>query len=240
MRINRFATLTLALVATCALAARGADPGEVQDQFDATFRLLEQADAARSAGRADDARRLYGATIAAYQELAATYPNVQPELVRFRVAYCRNQVMGLLTSPAEGGSARAPLPSAAALQRPPPSSGLPIAPAVAQGIALCRTGLFEKARHVVRDYCADNPDDAMGLLVQATACLGLGDNATARALLEQAVAKAPALREAHYNLAQLLVRAGTPDFEAARRHYQASVRLGGARDEDLEAVLALD
>jgi len=62
MRINRFATLTLALVATCALAARGADPGEVQDQFDATFRLLEQADAARSAGRADDARRLYGAS----------------------------------------------------------------------------------------------------------------------------------------------------------------------------------
>ena len=240
--IFRF-TIILAGVVCLALTApeaRGDAAGRIEDHFDATFRLLEQADAARAAGKTDDARRLYGATIATYQELAAKYPTVQSELVRFRVAYCKNQIIALLTDqnrPAADDAAAAPQTAG---PPPTPTPRRPVDPAVAQGLALCSGGQFEAARHAVAAYCAAAPDDPIGLLVQATASLGLGENETAVALLKRVVAAAPDLREAHYNLAQLLVRTATPDFETARRHYQESIRRGGARDEDLEAVLGLE
>ncbi len=238
-----FALLPTIVLLLTGTPSRAAAP-RAQDQFDATFRLLEQADAARGEGRTDDARRLYGAAIAAYQELAAKHPDTQTELVLFRIGYCRNQIMGLLAAPATaavtGATNAVDTPAPAPRDPPGKAAVLPVAPSVAEGIALCRTGQFERARTILSRHLTDAPDDPVGLLAMGTACLGLGDNIQAIAMLKRAVEMAPAMGEAHYNLAQLLVRATAPDIEAARHHYRESIRLGGMRDDDLEAVLAID
>jgi len=56
--------------------------------------------------------------------------------------------------------------------------------------------------------------------------------------LRKALALDPAFGEAHFNLAVFYLERKPPAVELARRHYENSVDLGGARDSDFEARLA--
>lgn len=56
--------------------------------------------------------------------------------------------------------------------------------------------------------------------------------------LRKAVALDPDYGEAHYNLSAFLLERKPPAIELARRHYEKSVDLGGARDPDVEKRLA--
>ena len=55
--------------------------------------------------------------------------------------------------------------------------------------------------------------------------------------LETAVALNPNLAEANFNLAVILATDQHPQLDKARQYYQASLRLGNARDEKLEGIL---
>jgi Flp pilus assembly protein TadD len=56
--------------------------------------------------------------------------------------------------------------------------------------------------------------------------------------LRKAIALDPDHAEAHYNLAAIYLQRTPPAIELARRHYEASLDLGGARDAGLEKRLA--
>ena len=220
----------LLALAVLPFRASGAD-ARVQAQFDATFVLLEQADDARAAGERDKAVRLYGAAIAAYEELARRHPDVQPELVQFRIHYCRNQILNLQRG-ATGASTRE-MPRNGA-------GGHPLTPTVVEGIALCRSGQFEHAIEILEPYLEQHPGDAIALLLMGTAKMGLGETESATLYLVEALEVDPDLAEAHYNLSQLLVRTAEPDFESAKLHYRSAVEGGIERDLNLEAVLGFE
>lgn len=56
--------------------------------------------------------------------------------------------------------------------------------------------------------------------------------------LRKAIALDPDLAEAQFNLAAIYLQRKPPAIELARRHYERSLDLGGARDPDLEKRLA--
>jgi tetratricopeptide (TPR) repeat protein len=197
--------------------------------FEATLMLLEQADTARAKGHLEKARRLYGSAISSYEELAQKYPDSHPELIQFRIAYCRNQISHLIQ----------PASSAAKSETMPPPSR-PLAAAVIQAISLCRAGEFERAENVLESFLEATPDDPVGLLMMGTAQLALGNSEIAKEILQKAVDSDPDFAEARYNLSQLIIRQSDPDFDEARLHYEKSVSLGIERDPQLEAVLGIE
>ncbi len=218
----------LGLVFPAALPARAAPEGPDR-QFEAISRLIEKADQALDAGNAAEAKQLYGATIAAYRDFATRFPEHQSDLVQFRMSYCRNQLMGLLTP--------APVKSAAVAATALPSE---LAQPIGQAVGFCREGRFPEAETLMRKLLAAHPDCAPACLVLATVALGKGAMAESRSLLERAIALDDAgSGSARYNLAQLMVREAVPDMEKAKAHYRRALELGAVADPDLEAVLDL-
>lgn len=63
--------------------------------FQRAYDLLQQADASLQAGRDDLALPLYGQCLELYGRLREHYPEWQPALVKFRIAYCGSKVQDL-------------------------------------------------------------------------------------------------------------------------------------------------
>lgn len=204
-------------------------------QFESISRILEKADKKREDGDTEEAGQLYGATIAAYQQFHRSFPDQWVELIQFRVAYCRNQLMSLL---AEKRAAAAKATAAEKRKENPLPEAL--ARSIAESIDHCRNGRYNEAETAMQKLIEIRPNCSPAYLVMGTACVGKGNLDMARTLLQRAVALDPTNHQAHYNLAQLLIRAEKPDFDAARAHYRQSVLLGAERDRDLEAVLGVE
>jgi len=222
-------------VSVLAASAPAASQDKIDRQFESISRILEKADKKREAGDTESAGQLYGATIAAYQEFHRNFPDAWVELIQFRIAYCRNQLMSLLA---------AKRAAAAGTEAPAEDKPEPMAPelvkAIAEGIEHCRNGRYKEAEAAVQAVIETTPNCGPAYLILGTACAGNGDIEMATTLLQRAVALAPDSLEAHYNLAQLLIRAEEPDFDAARAHYRRAVFGGAEPDRDLEAVLGLE
>ncbi|MBT3193639.1 MAG: hypothetical protein HN341_13905 [Verrucomicrobia bacterium] len=229
---------TVIALLSCTLTATAKSRDKADRQFESISRLLEKADEAREKGDDTEAGRLYGASIAAYKEFHRKFPDAWIELTQFRMAYCRNQLMGLLAAKRaeEIGATAAETPVAP----PPPPLPPEIAKPVAEGIELCRTGRYDEAEEQMQALVETATNCSPAYLVLATACVGKGDLAAAETFTRQAIELNPKSKEAHYNLCQLLIRSEDPDFDAARSHYQQAIRLGAEPDADLKAVLGLD
>ncbi len=102
-------------------------------------------------------------------------------------------------------------------------------------IAYCREGEYESAIRLA-ELLVKRKGKSSGpiWLTLGVAQLGLGNLGRARAAFEHALDRDPTLTDAHFNLAQLLVRLETPDGEGARRHYELAIQSGAARDAKLE------
>jgi Flp pilus assembly protein TadD len=205
-------------------------------QFESITRLLEKADKEREAGHPEEAGRLYGATIAAYQNFHRNFPDEWVELVQFRIAYCRNQLMNLLADKHVADRKTEPAPEEP--KRPPLPEG--VTKSVAEGVKMCREGRYTDAETTMQAVVEEHPNCGEAYLVLGTACVGKGDLEMAITLIRRAATLDPISKEAHYNLSQLLIRAATPDFDSARTHYRQALKLGASRDADLEAVLGLE
>jgi predicted Zn-dependent protease len=123
-------------------------------------------------------------------------------------------------------------------QPTPPPSTPQIPDALKKATVHCRMGQFSQALQVTTTFLKKHPDNPHAFLLMATAKMGLGQKDDAMKLLKRALDLDSSLADAHYNMAQLLLRNLEPDFDAARQHYQKSVKLGGAKDPDMEIVLA--
>ncbi len=197
-------------------------------QFNAISRLIEKADSKLGDGQAQEASRLYGATLAAYRDFSERFPDYQAELVQFRVSYCRQQLMDLLAQKRAQERATAGTPLSA-----------DVITAVRHGAELCREGRFTDALAVMESIAENAPPTSQAALILATARIGMGDMTGARQELERALALDAENGIAHYNLVQLMLRDTVPDYEASREHYREARRLGIPVDRDLEMVLDL-
>jgi len=105
------------------------------------------------------------------------------------------------------------------------------------GIIAWRQGDFKLASKQLSRALKYDPKDAqlhsyMGIVLYAQ-----DKRVQAVRSLLKAIELDPNLPEARFNLAIMLATDNPPKLEAARQHYQASLRLGNARDAKLEKIL---
>lgn len=197
--------------------------------------LLEKADQKLESGEPEEATKLYGATISAYQEFSSKYSDANTEIVKFRVAYCRNQLMSLLAADRISKDAKENNPADSVSSSLSPE----LSALIAENIGLCQSGQYDKVESSMLIAIKSSPNCSQAYLLLSTACIGKGKLDEAMKFLKKAIKINPSNSDAHYNLCQLLIRADKPDFNAATTHYKISVELGSDQDVDLEAVLDL-
>lgn len=91
--MKRFLTI-LTLLAGFALSPAHAQQDLTADQADA-YKAVIQADLARDSGAIAEAQRLYRQALDLYDAIARKEPNWHPEIVEYRVSYCRSQIEAL-------------------------------------------------------------------------------------------------------------------------------------------------
>ncbi len=103
--------------------------------------------------------------------------------------------------------------------------------------AYCRMGAFSDAVREVEPLVKRGRASADVWLTLGVAYMGTGNLGKARQAIEEGLDLDPNLPEAHFNMAQILIRLEKPDADLARRHYMAGIQLGAERDGDLEMAI---
>jgi tetratricopeptide (TPR) repeat protein len=230
------------------------------DKFQKAHELLLRADQARDAGQKRDAIERYRVALEAYVELRDQYPDWQPGVTRFRAGYCDGQIEALLreVTATEAAEAKAAAVAAgaesaadvagrakqllakgdaegakAALLEALRSSPDDARIRLLIGVVHCQAGEYEKAMYIVQPLLDENETNAAARVVLGAAYMGLNRPQDARTEIEKALMTAPDLREAHYDLAQILAACDPPAVEGARLQYRRAVELGEEPDPDL-------
>jgi tetratricopeptide (TPR) repeat protein len=284
-------------------------------QFERAYRILLAADEARDKDDLLVASKLYKEALETYVDLSKKYPDWQRGVIHFRIAYCDNQIRGLLkrlarkkaeldtpppateTGPAKGAATTdtgtadtEPAPAEAVdagtgettrvalvrpgtgpVEKPPSKGGADLArvkkkagdllakgkPHEANevlleglrsdpddttvrlliGVARCQAGNYRDAVFLLRQLVDDDPTNTCAHVTLGTAYFGLGLTPEARKQMELAIKVDPNAREAHHNLAQILLRSKPPDIEGAKRHYKKAVDLGAPRDPKMDLLI---
>lgn len=207
---------------------------KAEREFGAISALLEKADQKLGAGDSDEAANLYGATITAYQDFSSKYPDADQEMVKFRVAYCHNQLISLASKRAVEHQKESKAEKVKKAIELPDLSEV-----ISDNIDLCVKGKYDEVESAMRQVIKQNPDCSEAYLLLSTVCIGKDKLNDAMKLLKKAIKLDPSNRDAHYNICQLLIRLDNPDFEKAATHYKIAIELGEDPDSDLETVLNL-
>jgi len=235
------------------------EPASVR--FEEAYKLLTAADTARDEHFAARARELYRCALETYQGLAERYPEWQPGVVKFRIAYCASQIEALKDeTPAPGPDGTGGKEPAGdetvrtralrllkngqadeahallleALKADPANTALRLL----TGIAQCRAGRFEEAIETAEQVLAEDPGQAAAHLVRATACFGAGRVDEARRGMRKAIELDPVLHEAHFDLAQVILFAQPENVDEARREYERALDLGAPPEPEIESRLS--
>jgi tetratricopeptide (TPR) repeat protein len=146
------------------------------EQFDQAYQSLLSADEARDRRAFDEATGLYREALGAYTGLQQEYPQWQPAVVRFRIAYCNDQLDAILKR-----TGKKPAPAVVenvtpAAEKPVPTEPAAVVPAagddpLARARALLREGKSAEARVVLMERLRKDPDDrAVRLLMGVVQC----------------------------------------------------------------------
>ncbi len=106
-----------------------------------------------------------------------------------------------------------------------------------QGLIAFEEGDLRRARRLLERAARQHEDDASLHGYLGAVYFAQGQHERARRSLEQAVALNPVDPAMHFNLAVLLASLDPPELDTASMHYQESLRLGGDKDELLQARL---
>ena len=215
-------------VLCCLLPRTHADDVFRADQnFASIGHLLERADQAFDNNMLEDALRLYGSSMRAYEQFAQSFPTFAPDLVRFRINYCRDQ-MARIRQKLAGQSSRPDTPANT-------DKSIHISPSVLQAL---KDGNLDAVREAYREKSAIG--DPSAHLIRATLYVKEGRLDDARTTLEAFLETFPNHAAANYNMAQLILRTNQPDFDAAREHYRRARENGAPQDEDMEIVIGFE
>lgn len=100
-------------------------------------------------------------------------------------------------------------------------------------------GRFAEAAVVIDDLLADNPADEAALLLSAGASAGAGAYGKAMDALDRAMKADPKRPDGYHNMAWLLLDMSPKVTAEAEMYYRQAVKLGGARDRDIERRLGI-
>lgn len=89
---------------------------------------------------------------------------------------------------------------------------------------------------MAKELLSEKPNDAAALNLKAAAEVGKGDFKAAEETLDQAILSNPRSPYAYCNMARLYLKS-KGDRSGAKRYYETALRIGGARDAKLEALL---
>ena len=105
------------------------------------------------------------------------------------------------------------------------------------GVAQCQAHNFDDAIHLLTGLVGDNPTNALAHTALGTAYFGAGRTEEALTEVRRALVLDPAMSEARYDLAQLLLTLQPPDLEGAREQYRQALALGAPPDKRLDFLL---
>ncbi|MBN2302323.1 MAG: tetratricopeptide repeat protein [Lentisphaerae bacterium] len=273
-----YATLLCLCLALCIQSA--ATETDLQLNLRKAYDSLVKADEARDRNELDNAGKCYRAALTAYRAFSASYPDVHPRVVKFRIAYCEEQLQAIIKndgysehenavatpesdttnfadetyaaqSKDEQKTDIARIKSAAwrlliqgktekaydlamlGLQLDPDEPAMRLL----AGTAQCQTGRFQEAIELLSRLTLEAPENARIRVTLATAYFGQNDVQRAKEQLEQALTIDPNMKEAHFNLAQVLLMLNPPDQDSAAAHYRQALKLGAQPDATLTALL---
>jgi len=106
-------------------------------------------------------------------------------------------------------------------------------------LARVQQGKHGDAAVVIDDLLADNPNDEAVLLLAAGSYTATGKYAKAMDVLDKALKQNPKSPAAYYNMAWLLLEMKPVKVDEPEMYYRQAVKLGGARDRDLERRLGI-
>jgi tetratricopeptide (TPR) repeat protein len=106
-------------------------------------------------------------------------------------------------------------------------------------LARVRQGRNADAAVIIDDLLADNPSDQSSLLLAAGCHVAAGAYAKAMETLDKAMKADPKRPDGYQNMAWLLLEMNAKDSSEAEMYYRQAVKLGGARDRDIERRLGI-
>lgn len=254
------------IVALCAVSAilAAADEKAAGARFQDAYQKLIRADAARDQKDWVEALSFYQAARDEYIALRVRYPDWDPGTTRFRITYAANQVENVFGRFGRRKTTDPVIKNTAAKQRDIAFivrtsknllkrgnhvkarvlliEGLRYDPdgwsiRMLLGIAQCQAGQFGDAAVIAQQLVRERPEDSASRLLLAGAWYGLARYDVAEAELQDVLADEPDFADAHFNLAQVLLRKEKPDEKAAKKHYRRALELGAAPDAELGSRL---
>lgn len=106
-------------------------------------------------------------------------------------------------------------------------------------LARCQESAYQDAVYVLEPLVHEEPDDVYSRMALAAAFAGIGEIDNAIRELNYTLSLRPALAEAHYNMAHLLLALDPPSEKGAAHHYKQSVELGGLPDQAVAERLGI-
>lgn len=105
------------------------------------------------------------------------------------------------------------------------------------GVVQCADRKFDDAVFLLENLVEEVSDNADARVVLGTAYFGIGRADDARTQMQKALELDPSHKEAHFNLAQILLYVKPPDLKTAKQHYDKARSLGIKTDSDLDLML---
>ncbi|MBN1556559.1 MAG: tetratricopeptide repeat protein [Lentisphaerae bacterium] len=189
--------LMLALVLPAGAPAAEADvPAALE--FHSAYRALVNADEARDAGRFEEAVAHYREAADAYARLGKAWPEWQPEVVRFRLAYCANQIETLRKRLERQAPSVPEVPPPAPPGADTPGAAPPVDPETLRAAirALLSEDRIEEARTLTLDALYAAPDSVSVRLLTAAVQCRAGRYADAETLMLGLLEETPAQADA--------------------------------------------
>jgi len=105
--------------------------------------------------------------------------------------------------------------------------------------SLMRQEHFSDAEVIIGDLLSDFPKDESVLLLSAGCHVGCGHYSKAIDVLDRAMKANPERPDGYQNMAWLLIEMNPKETTEAEMYYRQAVKLGGARDRDIERRLGI-
>lgn len=104
-------------------------------------------------------------------------------------------------------------------------------------IAQCEAGKYNDAAYILEELIAEDDSNTKAHTLLGAACLALGDITKAKSETLRALQLDPDMKEANFNMAQILAVSNDPDKASAVKYYKKALTLGAIRNASLELQL---
>ncbi len=210
------------------------DTSSASALIDSSYSEMVRADLHRDGGDTQKALMGYRNALSGFARASERHPELDPEVVRFRMAYCDNQIESLMKAKGITGDKPANTPEARALQS---SSPVQTAGATADGLSMQLRSVRDQianreltqARTSLITMMKQNPDDSEVRILMATVQCMLGRFDDADNMMTTLTDEQPKLSRAHAVLSTAKI--GLGDIDEARKALSTSINLGSVSSE---------